>query len=133
MRRFEPAVEHERRTVTVVDVVGADADRVIEIGQVISHHRWVGRSVDTATRHLDTVLPAMRKPWPHSSLNVTSSCAGSAAPATMCWPRSTAWTRPRCGGRCCPRVLHHLVETATHAGHLDVVRELLDGKQYLVL
>lgn len=31
-------------------------------------------------------------------------------------------------------VLHHLiVETATHAGHLDIVRELIDGTQYLVL
>lgn len=30
-------------------------------------------------------------------------------------------------------LVHHLVETATHAGQLDAVRELLDGKQYLVL
>ena len=30
-------------------------------------------------------------------------------------------------------LLHVLVETATHAGHLDAVRELLDGHQYLVL
>ena len=30
-------------------------------------------------------------------------------------------------------LLHVLVETATHAGHLDAVRELLDGRQYLVL
>lgn len=30
-------------------------------------------------------------------------------------------------------VLHVLVETATHAGHLDAVRELLDGRQWLVL
>ncbi len=29
--------------------------------------------------------------------------------------------------------LHVLTETATHAGHLDVVRELLDGRQHLVL
>jgi hypothetical protein len=29
-------------------------------------------------------------------------------------------------------ILHMIVETATHAGHLDVVRELLDGKQHLV-
>lgn len=26
-----------------------------------------------------------------------------------------------------------MVETATHAGHLDVARELIDGKQYLVV
>lgn len=30
-------------------------------------------------------------------------------------------------------VLHVLTETATHAGHLDVVRELIDGRQHLVL
>lgn len=30
-------------------------------------------------------------------------------------------------------LVHVLVETATHAGHLDAVRELIDGKQYLVL
>jgi hypothetical protein len=29
-------------------------------------------------------------------------------------------------------VLHHLAETATHAGHLDVVRELVDGRQWIV-
>jgi Protein of unknown function (DUF664) len=30
-------------------------------------------------------------------------------------------------------VVHVLVETATHAGHLDAVRELLDGRQYAVV
>ena len=30
-------------------------------------------------------------------------------------------------------LVHHLLETATHAGHLDAVRELLDGRQFLVL
>lgn len=30
-------------------------------------------------------------------------------------------------------ILHVLAETAVHAGHLDVVRELLDGRQYIVL
>jgi hypothetical protein len=30
-------------------------------------------------------------------------------------------------------LVHVLVETAVHAGHLDAVRELLDGRQYLVL
>ncbi|MFC8722374.1 DinB family protein [Kitasatospora sp. NPDC057198] len=30
-------------------------------------------------------------------------------------------------------LLHVITETATHAGHLDAVRELLDGRQYLVL
>lgn len=30
-------------------------------------------------------------------------------------------------------LVHHLIETATHAGQLDAVRELLDGGQYLVV
>jgi uncharacterized damage-inducible protein DinB len=30
-------------------------------------------------------------------------------------------------------LVHVVVETATHAGHLDAVRELLDGRQFLVL
>jgi uncharacterized damage-inducible protein DinB len=30
-------------------------------------------------------------------------------------------------------LVHVIVETATHAGHLDAVRELLDGKQYLAI
>jgi uncharacterized damage-inducible protein DinB len=30
-------------------------------------------------------------------------------------------------------VLHVMVETATHAGQLDAVRELIDGRQYIVL
>jgi hypothetical protein len=30
-------------------------------------------------------------------------------------------------------ILHVLVETATHAGHVDAVRELIDGRSWLVL
>jgi hypothetical protein len=30
-------------------------------------------------------------------------------------------------------VLHMIVETATHAGHLDAARELLDGRQWIVV
>jgi len=30
-------------------------------------------------------------------------------------------------------ILHVIVETACHAGHLDTVRELIDGRQWLVL
>lgn len=30
-------------------------------------------------------------------------------------------------------LLHVLVETATHAGHLDAARELVDGRQWMVL
>ncbi len=30
-------------------------------------------------------------------------------------------------------IVHMIVETATHAGQLDAARELIDGRQYLVL
>ncbi len=30
-------------------------------------------------------------------------------------------------------MLHMIKETACHAGHLDAVRELLDGRQWIVL
>jgi hypothetical protein len=30
-------------------------------------------------------------------------------------------------------ILHVMTETACHAGHLDIVRELIDGRQWLVL
>jgi hypothetical protein len=30
-------------------------------------------------------------------------------------------------------VMHMVTETAVHAGHLDAVRELIDGGQWLVL
>jgi hypothetical protein len=29
-------------------------------------------------------------------------------------------------------ILHVIAETAAHAGHMDVVRELIDGRQHLV-
>lgn len=30
-------------------------------------------------------------------------------------------------------LMHHITETATHCGHLDAARELIDGHQHLVL
>jgi hypothetical protein len=30
-------------------------------------------------------------------------------------------------------LMHVIGETATHAGHLDAARELIDGRQWLVL
>jgi hypothetical protein len=30
-------------------------------------------------------------------------------------------------------LLHNIIETSTHAGQLDVVRELADGRQHIVL
>jgi Protein of unknown function (DUF664) len=30
-------------------------------------------------------------------------------------------------------MLHVITETSVHAGHLDAVRELIDGRQWIVL
>ena len=30
-------------------------------------------------------------------------------------------------------LLHMIVETSVHAGHLDTTRELIDGRQWIVL
>ncbi len=47
------------------------------------------------------------------------------------WPEDLFADLPRRDLR--GTVLHVLTETATHAGHLDAARELLDGRQWLVL
>lgn len=48
------------------------------------------------------------------------------------WPSEEAFPLPPFrNARSC--VLRVLVETATHAGHLDIVRERIDGRQYLVV
>jgi Protein of unknown function (DUF664) len=46
------------------------------------------------------------------------------------WPDFFSGLPPRTLRR---TILHVLTETAAHAGHLDVVRELIDGRQWLVL
>jgi len=48
------------------------------------------------------------------------------------WPSEDVFPFPAFGtGRDC--VWRLLTETLTHAGHLDIVRELLDGRQHLVV
>ena len=55
-----------------------------------------------------------------------------------------AFPRRTCGAPYCPRsgpalgdlreiLLHVIAETATHAGHLDAARELINGRQWIVL
>jgi len=60
---------------------------------------------------------------------VVDALALDAAPAW--WPSDLFAQLPERDLR--GTVLHVLAETACHAGHLDVVRELLDGRQHLVL
>jgi hypothetical protein len=47
------------------------------------------------------------------------------------WPEEFFGDLPRRSLR--QTILHVLTETACHAGHLDAARELLDGRQWLVL
>lgn len=47
------------------------------------------------------------------------------------WPSDIFGDEPAQDLREC--LLHVMVETACHAGHLDAVRELIDGKRWLVL
>lgn len=46
------------------------------------------------------------------------------------WPATAREAPPR---RLHDVLVHVLVDTATHAGHLDIVREQIDGAQFLVI
>jgi hypothetical protein len=54
--------------------------------------------------------------------------AASLSATAKAWPES--FGAPRSIGEI---VLHVIGETATHAGQLDIAREMLDGRQYLVI
>ncbi|GAA2040632.1 DinB family protein [Catenulispora yoronensis] len=60
---------------------------------------------------------------------IIEACDLDAAPAW--WPRSVFGDDFRLH-TVREIVLHHLAETATHAGHLDIVREQIDGRQWIV-
>jgi hypothetical protein len=57
----------------------------------------------------------------------------ASAPDGACgwWPDDLFGDLPRYDVR--RTVLHVITETATHAGHLDAARELIDGRTWLVL
>ena len=64
------------------------------------------------------------------SREVLAAADLAAAPAW--WPPVEVFPFPAFGSNLAC-VLRVLTETATHAGHLDVVRELIDGRQHLVV
>lgn len=74
---------------------------------VAQYERWRGRS-DAVLAEVDLDQPP--RWWP---------------------PREVFPFPPFADSRSC--VLRLLVETATHAGHLDIVREHIDGRQHLVV
>ena len=66
----------------------------------------------------------------HEASLVDAVIAASSADADLAW-----WPFPGSEWRLHNLrdvLLHVITETATHAGHLDVVRELIDGQQWLV-
>lgn len=76
----------------------------------------------------EAVLGAYRAEADRSDAVITATALG--APPGW-WPVEVFPDLPRRDLRA--TVLHVLTETACHAGHLDTVRELLDGHQHLVL
>jgi hypothetical protein len=60
---------------------------------------------------------------------IIAARAPDAAPAW--WPTEIFPGLPSCPLR--DTVLHVITETACHAGHLDAVRELIDGRTWLIL
>lgn len=76
-------------------------------GAVASYRRWTART-DALLAEVD--LDAAPRWWP---------------------PAEVFPFPPFADARRC--VLRLLVETATHAGHLDIVREQIDGRQHLVV
>jgi hypothetical protein len=60
---------------------------------------------------------------------IAANCSLDAAPAW--WPEDLFGSFRLDSVRAI--VLHVITETAAHTGHLDVARELIDGKQHLVL
>jgi Protein of unknown function (DUF664) len=73
------------------------------------------------------VLAAYRDEW----RQVASALEGMSLGQAPVWWFEGAGDPPH--GTLREVMLHVVVETATHAGHLDVCRELLDGGQRLVL
>jgi Protein of unknown function (DUF664) len=63
--------------------------------------------------------------------NAVLASVGSPEDAPGCWPEEIfgEWRLENVR----EVLLHMITETACHAGHLDAVRELLDGRKWLVL
>ncbi len=104
---------------------------------------WFRAVVAGESVELQTGDGAWRVPWDQPARSVFDSyreeitradaiIAGTRLDAMPSWwPENLAASMP-------PRtlrrtILHVITETACHAGHLDAVRELLDGRAWLIL
>jgi hypothetical protein len=102
-------------------VVAGEQDAIEETVSAAS-----GWEVD-AHRTPDDVLASYQDEIARSNAVIASSALDA---ALVWWPvgRFGSWRL----GTVREVVLHVIVETATHAGQLDAVRELIDGKQWVV-
>ena len=75
------------------------------------------------------VLDAYRSAIAHSNEIISARRLGDPPEQPETWWRDAGLDFPDLR----TIVVHVLVETSVHAGHLDAVRELLDGHQHLVI
>lgn len=104
---------------------------------------WIGAIVDGGGECIDLVQDGWKAPATSGAEAVAQYrrwCGHSDAVLAAVdldvpprwWPSEVSFPFPPFrDARSC--VLRVLVETATHAGHLDIVREQMDGRQYLVV
>jgi uncharacterized damage-inducible protein DinB len=81
-----------------------------------------------ATMSAESVLARYREAVDHAN-TIIAATSLDAAPAW--WPEEL-WPNWRLGDLR-EIILHVITETACHAGHLDAVRELIDGQTWLIL
>ena len=94
-----------------------------------------GEEVDLSQGYDGWLAPADRTDEQVLAAYVDECSAATAAIATMSLDQPPAWTLEDGPPYSTLRevLLHVLVDTATHAGQLDICRELVDGGQHLVV
>jgi uncharacterized damage-inducible protein DinB len=104
-------------------VIAGDPEAITELSEVGDDAWKVGHDIS-----VDEVIARYRLECGKADA-IIESAALDAAPAW--WP--VEQFGPRQVETLREALLHVIVETATHAGHLDAARELIDGRKWLVL
>jgi uncharacterized damage-inducible protein DinB len=84
-------------------------------------HREAADMYATEDESREWVLDLYRRSWAHADESIR--VLGLDAPATVPW-----WPEERRSTALGYLLVHLLAETAHHAGHADIVRELVDGR-----
>jgi uncharacterized damage-inducible protein DinB len=84
-------------------------------------HREAADMYATEDESREWVLDLYRRSWAHADESIR--VLGLDAPATVPW-----WPEERRSTTLGYLLVHLLAETAHHAGHADIVRELVDGR-----